>query len=86
MEGFLAGTDTVNSLQRYWGLTPVAGVTQADISFNYLQTDVPGTANESNFNFIRRTGTTNAAFTPSSSNTTTNSFTLNGVNSFLIGL
>jgi hypothetical protein len=82
VQSFLPGTTSANSIQRYWGLTPDAGVTQADITFNYLNADVPVTANESLFKFVRRSGGVNTQFTPTSANTATNSFTLAGVNSF----
>jgi len=82
VQNFLPGTATASSIQRYWGLTPDAGVTQADITFNYLDADVPGTANESSFKFIRRSGGVDLQYTPTSSNTATNSFTLAGVSSF----
>ena len=82
VQAFLAGTSNAQSLQRYWGLTPDGGVTQADLTLNYLDADVPGTANENAFQFIRRSGTFNTGFAPSSFDTTANRFTLNGVSSF----
>jgi Carboxypeptidase regulatory-like domain len=82
LDGALAGTNTAQSLTRNWGLTPAGGVTQADITFNYLQADVPSGANEAAFQFIRRSGTTNTAFAPTSINTTSNTATLNAVSSF----
>ncbi len=80
----LAGTSPTLSLTKNWDLSPGVGVTQADVTLNYLDADVPGTANENNFNFIRRSGTVNTAFTPSSRNVATNTATLNGVNAFSI--
>ena len=80
--GVMGGVSSANSIQRYWSLSPSGGVTQADLTLNYLDSDVPSGANEANFNFIRRSGTINQSITPSSMNTTTNTFTLNGVNSF----
>ncbi len=82
VQGFLTDTDNTKSIQRYWGLTKDPGVTQTDITFNYLDADVPVTATESNLKFIRRTGSINVAFPPSSMNTATNTFTLNGVGFF----
>ena len=81
-QAFLTGTDTTKSIQRNWGLTPLAGVTQANITLTYLDADVPGTANEANFRFTRRNGLGTASFTPSVANTATNTFTLNNVTAF----
>ena len=81
-QAFLGGTNPAQSIQRNWGLTPSGGVTQANLTLTYLDADVPGGANESGFKFVRRAGTTNTEFTPTSSNTTTNTFTLNGVTAF----
>jgi Peptidase family C25 len=47
--------DPTKALQRYWVLT-ATGVT-ADLTFNYLDTDVPGTANENNFILVKYDGT-----------------------------
>ncbi|MBS1797508.1 MAG: carboxypeptidase regulatory-like domain-containing protein [Acidobacteria bacterium] len=82
VDGTLAGTAGNASLLRYWGLTPDAGVTQADVTLNYLDTDVPLTANENVFKFIRRSGGMDFDYAPTSFDTMTNSFTLNGVSSF----
>ena len=82
VETFLDGTNANQSLKRYWGLTPDAGINQVDLTFNYLASDVPNGTVESAFQFVRRSGGTNTVFAPSSSNTTTKQFTLNGVTSF----
>ena len=48
IEGPYPGIDPSKSLQRYWTLT-ATGLT-ADLTFNYHDpTDMPATANESNF-------------------------------------
>ncbi len=80
--GFMPGVNNANSIQRYWSLTPTGGVTQTDLTLTYLDSDVPASANENAFSFIRRSAMTNQYIAPSSSNTATNTFTLNGVNSF----
>ncbi|HEX8650886.1 MAG TPA: C25 family cysteine peptidase [Pyrinomonadaceae bacterium] len=72
--------DTTKALQRYWRLTN-NGVTNADLTFNYLDGDVPGTATESNFIIFKIDGNTVA--TPGGSvNTATNTATITGVTSF----
>jgi len=80
-QNFLPGVNQTQSIQRYWSLTS-NGITEANITFQYLDADVPMGATEANFNFIRRTGMTNMGFAPSSLDTTTNTFTLNGVTQF----
>src|SRR5262249_19070200 len=46
--------DPSKALQRYWTLT--ASSVTADLTFNYLATDVPGTANENNFSIFKYSG------------------------------
>lgn len=75
---FLAGTDVNNSIQRYWSLTS-GGITSADITFQYLDADVPAGATEGNFRFIRKSGAAYTSSAPSGSDTAANTFTLNGV-------
>ncbi|MBK9162478.1 MAG: carboxypeptidase regulatory-like domain-containing protein [Acidobacteria bacterium] len=81
--GTLTGASPTNSLTRNWTLEPGAGgITTANLTFQYLETDLPGGANETGFSFLRRNGgmTTNQGFT--TQNTTTNVFTLDGVTNF----
>ncbi|MDQ6788078.1 MAG: putative Ig domain-containing protein [Acidobacteriota bacterium] len=80
-ESFLSGVNTAQSIRRFWTLNP-DGITQADVTFQYLDGDVPAGANESNFNFIRRFGSTNTYLTPTSFDAATNIFTLNDVTQF----
>jgi hypothetical protein len=80
-QSFLAGTDTNQSIQRYWSLTP-SGITSADITLQYLDADVPIGATEGNFKFLRKSGSSYASAAPSSFNTATNTFTINGVTAF----
>ncbi|QQS34080.1 MAG: carboxypeptidase regulatory-like domain-containing protein [Acidobacteriota bacterium] len=57
--GVLTGALSDYSITRNWSLDPSpGGITQADLTFNYLQTDVPSIAIESNFGVLRRTGVT----------------------------
>ena len=78
--GTLPSADAAKSLTRNWSLTP-SGVTSANLTFQYLETDVPVTANENNFTFLRYNGTiSNEGIT--SINTSTNIATLNGVTTF----
>src|SRR4029450_11416656 len=72
--------DASKALQRYWTLT-VSGVT-ADLTFNYLDpTDIPPTANESNFVIFKYDGVS-LSMPGGTVNTTTNSATITGVTSF----
>jgi len=82
VDGVLTGTNPTQSLTRFWHLTPAGGVTQADITLNYQNSDVPVGANEAAFSFIRRNGGGDTSAPPSTFNTTTNTFTINGVTSF----
>lgn len=78
---FLPDTNAANSLYSYWTFTPV-GIPQADITVVYPDNAVPLTANEAQWQFVRRTGGSNTFIPPTSFNTTTNTFTLNGVTTF----
>jgi hypothetical protein len=82
VQGPMLGTSPAGSLQRYWTLSPDAGVTQADLTLNYQETDISPTGIESAFKFVRRAGGIDTEIAPSSSDTATNSFTLNGVTAF----
>lgn len=79
--GFLPDTSSAGSLFSHWTLT-ASGVPQADITFVYPDNAVPATANEALFQFARRTAGVTSFFPPTSFNTTTNTFTLNGVTTF----
>lgn len=79
-------------IQRYWTLSG-SGIT-ADITWHYLQTDVPGTANESLFSIMRIVGGGPVeAFLPNGStrliDTAGNTFTMKGMSVFsdwLVGI
>ena len=78
--GTLPDADTTKSLTRNWSLSP-SGITSANLTFQYLETDVPISASENNFKFLRYNGTiSNEGIT--SINTATNIATLNGVTNF----
>ena len=79
-DGTLAGSDPAQSLTRNWTLTPSASMT-ADITFKYLETDVPVGANEAGLRFLRRSGTTTDQGI-TTLDTTGNLATLNGVSTF----
>lgn len=81
--GTLTGASPTQSLTRNWTLEPSAGgITTANLTFQYLETDLPIGADESNFDFLRRNGgmTTNEGIF--NRNTTTNIFSLFGVTQF----
>lgn len=80
-QSFMAGANPAQSIQRYWTLTP-SGITSADITFQYLDADVPGGATEAGFRFLRKVGSAYGSFAPSSFDTAANTFTLNGVTAF----
>ncbi len=79
--GSLIGSDPGQSISRNWGLTP-SGITQANITFKYLDADVPAGADETTFKFLRLSGGITRAFPASSSDVAANTFTLNNVASF----
>lgn len=82
-DGTLNGANPDNSLTRNWTLNPsTGGITQANIRFDYQQSDVPVTANEASFAFLRRNGLSTIGFTPTTIDTTNNFFTLNEVTVF----
>jgi hypothetical protein len=82
VDAVLTGTDPTKTLKRYWDLSPAGGVTQANITLNYQDADVPVGANESAFKFIRRNANGDFAIDPTTLNTSTNTFTLSGVTAF----
>ncbi|HBB88705.1 MAG TPA: hypothetical protein DC047_13930 [Blastocatellia bacterium] len=70
--------DPAHSLQEYWTLTE-GGTVTADLTFNYLQTDVVG--NEATYRLIRISSGTAVSFA-ASVNTATNTATRTGVSNF----
>jgi hypothetical protein len=80
--GVLTGVDPTKSISRYWDLTPVSGVTQADVTLMYGDGDVPAGGDESTFKVIHKNAQRTSAFDPSFKNTSTNTFRLDGVQSF----
>lgn len=80
-DGFLAGTNAAQSVQRNWDLE-ATGLNHVDLTLTYLDADVPAGANESAFKFLRRIGTVNAQTAPSSQDTAANTATLNGITVF----
>jgi CSLREA domain-containing protein len=79
--GFLLDTSNFQSLFANWTLTP-SGITSADVTFNYPDTLYHPNAVEANFQFARRSGVVTTFIPPTTFNTTTNVFTLNGVTTF----
>ncbi len=81
--GTLGNASPTQSLTRNWSLNPsIGGITNANIRFDYLQTDVPSRANEANFVFLRRTSNSTTSQGITSINTTDNFATLNNVSTF----
>jgi FG-GAP-like repeat len=77
-----SGLTPANTLQRYWTLTQ-SGITQADITFQYPQADVPVTALENQFRFVRNNGgASNTYFAPTAIDATNNIATLENVTQF----
>lgn len=73
-----------NSLQRYWQVSPSGGNPTANLTFNYLQTDVMGT--ETSYKIVRINGTQVISIANNPPNvvidTTNNVATINGVVAF----
>lgn len=73
-----------NSLQRYWQVSPTGGNPTANLTFNYLQTDVAGT--ETSYRIVRINGTQIFSLAHNPPNvvidTTNNIATVNGVTAF----
>ena len=82
VEAYIAGVDTAVSPKRYWSLTPISGVTSANISLTYLDADLPPSPPEASYVIIRNSAGHNGSYTPTTINTATNTFTLNGVSAF----
>jgi hypothetical protein len=68
-----------NMLQMYWKLTN-AGLTSADLTFNYLDADVVGDENQ--YELGRYNGISWAIISPITLNTTNNTASISGINSF----
>ena len=68
-----------NVLQMYWKLTN-GGLTLADLTFNYLDTDVVG--NENQYELGRYNGISWDIISPITLNTTSNTASIAGINSF----
>jgi uncharacterized repeat protein (TIGR01451 family) len=72
--------DATKTLNRYWTLSG-SGIT-SNLTFNYLNVDVPGTTNEALWNVIRVTGNTAVRYPPGPDiilNAAANTFTVNNV-------
>jgi uncharacterized repeat protein (TIGR01451 family) len=80
-DGFLVNTDHQQSIARNWTLEG-NGLNHADVTVTYLDADVPAGANESGFQFIRRSGTVSTAFAPTTMDPGTNTFSLVGITAF----
>jgi CSLREA domain-containing protein len=78
IEGAMPGVSGTNKLARYWTLTNTT-ITEANLTFNYLGTDVTGTA--ANYQFIKKSGG-NISILPPTGTPTNTSATINGVTSF----
>jgi hypothetical protein len=78
------GLDPARTLQRYWSLSG-SGI-RSNITFNYLDTDIPGTTNENLWNIIRVTGNTVIRYEPTlpyvMMDPANNRFTINDVESY----
>jgi hypothetical protein len=77
-QGPQPAVNPATSIQRYWTLN-ATGIT-ADLTFQYLATDVMGT--EANYRVIRVIGGTSVSFPTSTVNTGTHTATLTGVSVF----
>ncbi len=76
--------NAAKTLQRYWTLTESGDLT-ANLVFNYLDSEVPGTASELNFRLIKiESGGTPNSFPPAQApiDTTMNRASINGVMNF----
>ncbi len=80
-DGALTGVDTSQSINVNWTLNSF-GVSPADLTLGYTDENVPATAIEENFQFIRRESGLNTSFAPSTVDSFFNTFKLNNVSSF----
>ncbi len=78
--------DPTKSLQEFWAVNLVSGLLTADITLNYLESDVPATSNEGIFEIIRVSGITITPFPNSCPspcvNTANNTAIIGGVTTF----
>ena len=74
-----SGMDATQSASRYWELSETGDLT-ANLTFNYLETDVNGT--ESNYKLFRFVGSSGSAVTPFNLDTTANKISTDGISSF----
>gem|GEM_PF-638120 len=77
-QGKLPQISGTNALARYWTLTNTS-VTNANLTFTYLASDVTGTV--SNYQFVKRSGENLTILAPATTPTSTQA-TINGVSSF----
>lgn len=84
VQGAQPALSAANSLQRYWQVSPTGGSPTANLTFNYLQTDVAGT--ETSYRIMRVNGSEVVSFEHNPPNvtidTTNNVATVNGVTAF----
>ncbi|HST50692.1 MAG TPA: Calx-beta domain-containing protein, partial [Pyrinomonadaceae bacterium] len=80
IQGQMPQISGTNALQRYWTLSNNISGDVANLTFNYLATDVVGTA--ANYVFVKNNGGTLINNIPPASPPTTTQATINGVSSF----
>jgi hypothetical protein len=80
VQGQLPQISGTNALQRYWALTPNITGLVADLTFNYLATDVVGTA--ASYVFVKESGGTLTNNIPPAAPPTTTQASINGVSAF----
>lgn len=78
-DAFLPGSDTPNSISRYWTLTENGDIL-ANLAFTYRNEDVNG--NENNYKVLRREGGFTRQSLSSSNNPATNTATISSVQNF----
>lgn len=78
-DGFMAGVDTANSIDRFWTLTETGDIT-ANLAFVYNDFDVNG--NEALYKVLRRSGGMTVASPTSTVNAATNTASITGVKNF----
>ncbi|MDT5156998.1 MAG: hypothetical protein QOH51_1355 [Acidobacteriota bacterium] len=79
VQGQLPQISGTNALQRYWTLSNNINGNVANLTFNYLATDVVGTA--ANYVFVKNNGGTLTSIPPAAPPTTTQA-SINGVSAF----
>ena len=77
-QGAMPGISGANKLARYWTLTNTS-ITNANLTFNYLASDVTGTV--ANYQFVKKTGGVLSVLAPTGTPTSTQA-SINGVTSF----